>query len=229
MSDEKDIKREQVFQYIISGIAKGEFRAGQSLSERHLSAKLGVSRTPVREAFRQLENLGLVRAEPHKGVTVSYISADQVRQLYLIREVLEGLGARLMAEIQNKDDIEKLRMLMEQAEDAAARDDISALSRINTQFHITIASASNNPYLETTMEMLQTHISLFMSNTLAQSGRPRQNLKEHWLILQAIESGDSALAEEAAKFHIRNALKTMMRNVLTYTNKDKVVEGKHDY
>lgn len=219
MSEEKDIKREQVFQYIVTGIARGEFRAGQPLSERHLSAQLGVSRTPVREALRQLENLGLVQAEPHKGVTVSFISEDQVRQLYLIREVLEGLGARLMAELRNQDDIGKLRTLLMKAEDAAERQDIPALSRINAQFHATIAASSNNSYLQTTMQTLQTHISLFMSNTLSQSGRPRQNLREHWMILQAIENGDPTLAEETAKFHIRNAYKTMVKNVLALSNR----------
>lgn len=225
MSSEKDIKRELVFQHIITGIASGEFRAGQSLSERHLSAKLGVSRTPVREAFRQLENLGIVRAEPHKGVTVSTISTDQVKQLYLIREVLEGLGARLMAEIGSQADIDKLRILLEQAESAAMRNDIVSLSSINTQFHLKIAEASQNSFLLTAMQNLQKHINLFMSSTLSSSGRPRQNLREHWMILHAIESGDPELAEETAKFHIRNACKAMLNNLMII---DKSLENNTD-
>ncbi|MED4600469.1 GntR family transcriptional regulator [Paenibacillus validus] len=210
MSSEKDIKREQVFDYIYNAIHLGEIRPGQTLSERTLSIKLGVSRTPIREAFRQLENLGLVKSEPHKGVTVTSISGDQLKQLYQIREVLEGLGARILAENRNEEVLAALTNLLKEAEQAVQQEDIYTLSKINTQFHLAIASGTKNIYLENMMQTLQIHLRLLMSTSLSSSGRPKENLKEHWMIVKAIESGDPELAETVASFHIRNAYKTIL-------------------
>jgi DNA-binding GntR family transcriptional regulator len=210
LSTEKDIKRDQVIEYIYNAIRLGQIDPGQPLSERTLSTKLGVSRTPIREAFRQLEKIGLVKSEPHKGVTVVSITMDQVKQLYQIREVLEGLGCRIMAENRNEEAIAKLTELLRQAEQSAQEGNIFELSKINTQFHLAIASGAKNIYLENTMLTLQTHISLLMSTSLSSSGRPKENIKEHWMIVNAIESGDPELAEATARFHVRNAYKTVL-------------------
>ncbi len=213
MSEEKDIKRDQVVEYLFHAIQQGEIHTGQTLSERAISAKLGVSRTPIREAFRQLEILGLVTSAPHKGCTVTSISTEQIEQLYDIREVLEGLGARLMAIKGNRHAIEHLGKLLDDAERFASLGDIHHLSKVNAQFHMEIAQGSQNFYLQTMMQTLQTHIGLLMSTSLSQSGRPEQNLREHRMILNAIEIGDGNLAESTAQFHVRNAYKNALKQL----------------
>lgn len=213
MSDEKDIKRDQVVEYLFHAIQQGEINTGQTLSERAISAKLGVSRTPVREAFRQLEILGLVHSEPHKGCTVTSISSEQLEQLYDVREVLEGLGAKLMALRGDQQAIQHLGKLLDDAERYASSEDIHRLTKINAQFHMEIIRGSRNPYLQTMMQTLQTHIGLLMSTSLSQSGRPEQNLREHRMILSAIELGDGNLAESIAQFHVRNAYKNALRQL----------------
>ncbi|MFP7299656.1 GntR family transcriptional regulator [Neobacillus niacini] len=207
MKEEKEIKRDQVIEYIFHAIKNGELETGQSLSERSISERLGLSRTPVREAFRQLESLGLIKLDPHKTVVVASMSLSRVEQLYQIREVLEGLGAKLIAEKQDKEAIKQLQNYLKEAEYAIEKKEIIQLSKINTEFHLTIAKGAHNVYLLNIMNMLQTHIGLFMSTSLSSDGRPEQNLQEHKMIVNAIVEGDSDLAESLAKYHVRRAYK----------------------
>ena len=210
LEERKDVKRDWVFEYLYSAIKKGDLHSGQTLTERELADRLGVSRTPIREAFRLLENLGLVKSEPHKGIRVISISQDQIKYLYQIREVLEGLGVKTLALSKNEEAINHLRSLIERAELAMQKEDISLLAKINTEFHLSIAHFSGNIYLENTMQTLQSHMSLLMSTSLSHRGRPAENIREHRLILQAIENGDFELAEANAKSHVRKAFQIVM-------------------
>lgn len=222
----EDVKRDRVFNHIFTSIKRGEYAQGQTLTERGLANELGVSRTPIREAFRQLENIGLVEAEPHRGVRVISISDDHVKQLYDIREVLEGLGARRLAEKENVEVINKLNLLLEQARKAVDSEDIDLLSKINRSFHMEIALGSGNLYLYHTLETLQTQISLFMATSLSQSGRPLLNLEEHMMLLMAIESGDSNLAETTARYHVRKALSYTLKEIkLKKLNEKEISHG----
>lgn len=208
-----DIKGNKVLRWLYDAIRNGKLHCGQILTERGLSEELGVSRTPVREAFRRLEKEGLIEYEPHKGVKIISFSMERIKQLYQVREVLEGLGARILAKSPDKNLILSLQSLLEKAEIAVANGEIARLSEINVKFHMSIASATGNVYLENIMQTLQSHISLGISTSLAQSGRPSQNLQEHWLILNAIKKQDPELAEVAAKSHIRNALANILLRI----------------
>lgn len=215
MKEEKEVKRDHVVEYIFHAIKNGEFQTGQSLSERSISERLGISRTPVREAFRQLENLGLIKLDPHKTVVVASMSLSRVEQLYQTREVLEGLGAKLFAEKQDKEEIGQLQKYLKEAEYAIKNKEIIQLSKINTEFHLTIARGAHNEYLLNIMNMLQTHISLFMSTSLSYDGRPEQNLYEHQMIVNAIVEGDPELAESLAKYHVRRSYKNAILKLQT--------------
>ncbi|MHC2207382.1 DNA-binding GntR family transcriptional regulator [Paenibacillus sp. PvR052] len=215
--EELNTKVDGVYEYIFDAIKRGDFHSEKILSERELGNLLGVSRTPIREAFRKLEKEGLVQYEPHRGVRVISFSHEKIRQLYQVREMLEGLGARLLSQCQNQAANQNLRLLLEQAEQAADQGNIAMLSQINQQFHMGIALGSENVYLINSLQTLQSHITIFMAKSLSQSGRPVENLKEHWLILNAIESGDSELAEVTAKFHIRNAYANAIKQLDSHT------------
>lgn len=210
---EKDIKTDSVFDYIYSGIKNGKFKAGETLTERGLAKILDVSRTPVREALRRLEKYGLVEPEPHKGVKIISMSFDKVKQLYQVREVLEGLGAKILAENAKEEDIEELEKLLKEAEAAAKAEDIELLSQINSKFHNQLASSTKNDYLINIMKTLQSHITIGMTTSLALTGRPMENIKEHKLILEAIKTKDTELAETVTKYHVRNSMKNALRKL----------------
>ncbi|WP_085524380.1 GntR family transcriptional regulator [Tuberibacillus sp. Marseille-P3662] len=213
MKEEKDIKTDRVFQYIYDGIKSGEFPSGQMLTEREIVKKLEVSRTPVREALRRLEKFGLVNSEPHKGVRVISMSKERISNLYQVRELLEGLGAKLISKNKNEKAIERLREIMEKAEQAVKEGDIDKLSNINSQFHMEIAKSSENYYLENIMHTLQSNINLLMATSLSSENRPIQNLKEHHMIIDAIESWDPELAEAVTKSHVRKAYNTALNKI----------------
>lgn len=206
-------KRNQVYEYVYNAIKNKEIKSGQILSERELANELGISRTPIREAFQQLIKDGIVENEQYRGVKVVSMTIDKVTQLYQVREVLEGLSARLLAEKQDQQVIEELGELLRKAEASIVNGNIELLSDINAQFHNKIVKTTKNCYLNTALKRLQTHISLMMTTSLSSDGRPLQNIQEHWMIVNALEKGDERLAEEAMRHHIRNAYDTAIKEL----------------
>lgn len=206
-------KHYTVFDSLWHSIITGEIAPGEMLTERDLAKSLGVSRTPIREALRKLEKYGLVQHERNKGVRVISVTTDSVRQLYEVRELLEGLGASTLAKKANDEDIRSLEAHLHQAEKAAEENNIEKLSRINTEFHLELARKSGNQYLENIMSTLQSHISLVMSKSLSQTGRPTKNIVEHWMIVDAIKQGDPELAKSIASYHVRKAMTKAIEQV----------------
>lgn len=208
-----EVKKNSVYEYLFNAIRSGAISPGQTLTERGLAEQIGVSRTPVREAIRKLEEQGIVTHEPHKGVRVIRLSPEKVAQLYDVRELLEGLAVRKLAERQTPEILEELRGFIERAEKEAIAGNIKELAEINSAFHLTLAHLSGNVYLETIMNMLQTQISLMMSASLSTSGRPLQNIEEHKMLIDAIGSGDGDFAESTAKHHVRKARAHAMKKL----------------
>lgn len=213
MIELNEVKKNSVYDYLFNAIRSGDIKPGQTLTERGLAEKIGVSRTPVREAIRKLEEQGIVTHEPHKGVKVITLSEEKVAQLYDVRELLEGLAVRRLAERQTPQMIEELRGFIERAEKEAVENNIRELAEINSEFHLALARLSGNVYLETIMNMLQTQISLMMSASLSTSGRPLQNIEEHKGLIDAIRSGDGEFAESIAKHHVRKAREHAMKKL----------------
>lgn len=213
MNNINEVKKNSVYEYIYNAIKTGEIKAGETLTERDLAVKLGVSRTPIREAIRKLEEQGLVTHQPHKGVKVITLSLEKVSQLYDVRELLEGLAAKNLSQIKTPEMIEELKGYVEKAEKEAILNNIKELSDINSEFHLALAKLSGNVYLEVIMNMLQTQIGLMMSTSLSFSGRPLQNIEEHKKIIEAIQSGDGEFAESTAKYHVRQARDNAMKKL----------------
>lgn len=213
MIELNEVKKNSVYDYLFNAIRTGDIKPGQTLTERGLAEKIGVSRTPVREAIRKLEEQGIVTHEPHKGVKVITLSEEKVTQLYDVRELLEGLAARQLAEHPAPQKIEELRGFIERAEIEAVANNIKELAGINSEFHLALARLSGNVYLEAIMKMLQTQISLLMSASLSASGRPLQNIEEHKMLIDAIRSGDGEFAESIAKHHVRKAREHAMKKL----------------
>jgi DNA-binding GntR family transcriptional regulator len=142
-------------------------------------------------------------------VKVITLSEEKVTQLYDVRELLEGLAARRLAEHPAPGKIEELSAFIERAEIEAVANNIKELAGI----HLALARLSGNVYLEAIMKMLQTQISLLMSASLSASGRPLQNIEEHKMLIDAIRSGDGEFAESIAKHHVRKAREHAMKKL----------------
>lgn len=211
------MKKDLVFNNLRETILSGYFRPGENLSEREIADMLGVSRTPVREAFQQLEKEGLVIYTPKKGVTVPSFSSQQLKDLYSVREYMEGLSSRLLAEKPDKSFVEEMR---ENVRLASKEDDVKKQAEINGHFHHLMADNTENLYLISIFQNLHSKISLIRSTSLSHQNRLKTNLKEHLQICDAIESGDPDLAEQVARAHIRSS----MKSALSVIEKDSLIQ-----
>lgn len=186
-------------------ILSGAIRPGDRLRETELAETLGLSRTPVREAIRRLEQDGLVQHVPHRGVVVRTLSNQAVTELYLVREVLEGTAARLAAQHASGAEIAALEGLLDTQ--PPAHEDIGAAeaSRRNAVFHGAIRDAAHNRFLLSAMAGVEGSLALLGPTTLGLPGRIEAAGTEHRAILTAIAARDPDSAEAAARAHIRAA------------------------
>jgi DNA-binding GntR family transcriptional regulator len=200
--------REQVVDTLRRAIASRQFIPGQRLVERELCELLGVSRTPVREALRQLETEGFVRTIANRGVVVSTISPSEAASLYEIREALEGLAARLCAERAQAADLADLRSTVVVVEAARDADDLIGFLDGAKAFYVALLRGARNPLAESMLTSLHARIDALRATSLSQPGRPAGSAAGLAEIAEAVEAKDPQWAEEAARRHVRNAGKT---------------------
>jgi DNA-binding GntR family transcriptional regulator len=185
------------------GILTGRRKAGDRLVEDRLSAELGVSRVPIREALRQLAAEGLVEVLPRRGASVAEFSADVARDLVEVRAMLEGLNARLAARHRAPAIIAELRQVLAQGNKAARSGNVSDLVQLNGEFHDKLAEAGRNSILWDIMRTLRERTSLvFAANT---ARRSREDWDEHSRILAAVIEGDEELSALLATRHVHQA------------------------
>lgn len=196
-------------------ILDGNISPGARLREEDLARKFGVSRTPVREALQQLRSDGLVDLSHHQGATVAKLSAEDILAIYLVRESLEGLAARLAALHATAEDGERLRAIIDEMESQLdERDNTKTLSDLNLRFHAEIRRIANNRYLDRFLSQVEHAVHRFGQTTYAYAGRRNQSVSEHRAILEAIMSGDSKQAEALAISHMREARELRFRMLL---------------
>ena len=195
------------YSLILEAIDRGDLAPGQRLVETDLAERLGVSRTPVREALQRLEAHGVVTREG-RSLKVATLDHSELGELYEVRRVVEGLAARLAARHAAPEEIEVLRGMVEA--DRALLDDPTALALSNRRFHRQLHRASHNRYLIQMLESIRRSMALLSSTTLISPGRGRESLSEHDLIVQAIEARDEGAAQTAAEAHISNAYRTRL-------------------
>ncbi|MBT5432436.1 MAG: GntR family transcriptional regulator [Rhodospirillaceae bacterium] len=190
-------------------IQEGRYGPGDRVTEQEVAGRLGVSRTPVREALRRLETEGLLVQLPWRGVVVAELNRAQVLELYAMREVLEGTAARFAAQHADAAEIDLMHDLLNQ--EARALDDSKQSARINRDLHSTIYSAARNRYLLSTLNVLGNALALLQGTTFSVPGRPEQGLKEHRVLVEAIAARKGDDAEAAARKHIARARQTRLK------------------
>src|SRR5690242_3486105 len=199
-----------VSEQIRGQILDGKLRPGERLVEDRLSAELGVSRVPVREALRGLSMEGLVRLEPNRGATVTEVTPELVAELVEVRTLLEALNARLAARRHDPRIVALLQDTLGRGNAASQSGTTEELARLNAEFHDRLAEASRNSVLSDIMRSLRERTSLaFAINGRA---RARQDWQEHAAILAAVIDGDEDMAALLARRHVRNAAEAFARS-----------------
>ena len=185
------------------GILIGQRKPGDRLVEDRLSAELGVSRVPIREALRLLAAEGLVEVQPRRGASVAEFSAAVAHDLVEVRAMLEGVNARLAARHRAPAIIAELRQVLAEGNAAAQSGNVADLVRLNGEFHDKLAEAGRNSILWDIMRTLRERTSLvFAANT---PGRSQQDWDEHSRILAAVIEGDEELSSLLATRHVYRA------------------------
>jgi len=192
-------------------ITAGELDAGAKLNEIALATRLGVSRGPVREAFRALQEAGLVRVEKNRGVFVRELSVAEADEIYELRAVLDAWAGRRLAEGATPAQLKLLRGLVERMEKAAARCDLDTYHPLNLQFHDTLIEAVGNAKLAATYRRLVNELNLFRRQTLAQEDSLPTSTREHRRILDAIAGGEAATAARLLEEHVMESRERMHR------------------
>ena len=192
---------EQVYEQLKKAILQGHLEPETRLTETDMAGQIGVSPTPVREAFRRLAAEGFLEIFPWRGAKVRGISSQEILETYQCREVLEGLACRLAAASIDDNGLEKLRRLVEESRSPQSPADI--VSR-NSAIHDLILTYAGNAKLTSTLALFQETILRDRTLTAYNENRQHSIHAEHEAILAALQQRDAAAAEEAMRIHVRN-------------------------
>jgi DNA-binding GntR family transcriptional regulator len=210
LGDQRSL-RERIVARLRQAIVAGDFAPNTRLREPELAARLRVSRTPLREAIRQLEAEGLVSTVPRLGSFVTQVTPKDAEDLYAIRVVIEGLAARQAAENPDPSKRQTLETILEAL--AQRTDDYRRYHEISGQFHDVIVALSGNRRLQTIYHGLAQHVSRMRVLSNAVRGRPAISLQGHRRIAAAIIAGRGPDAERLMRAHIEGALKVLRARV----------------
>lgn len=204
MKKQKRTLSDLVREYIQTSVVDGRLKPGERLREVDIAQALNMSRSPIREALKTLENEGLVQPASGKGMVVSKLSRVEILELFLYREVLEGLASELAAASITDEELEKLDELIAVAEQLA---DFSpaALVANNREFHQLIYIVTRNEYLIDSVGQLRKFLSLLPGTNYAKPERRAVIVQEHKDIVSALRRHDPAAAKEASRVHVRNS------------------------
>lgn len=212
--DMQDLRpiREIVLEKLRKSIFSGRIKSGERLKETTIADAMGVSRTPVREALRQLELEGLAENIPRRGTVVKGISIEEALEIYDVRAVMEGLATRLCCLHVSRIEINKLEEIIDDMEEAlkSKRDD--KFIALHNEWNRIILEASRNNYLIKNVNQIFEYLSMLRTVSLYSSDSKMEALKEHREILNAIKSGNEKLCEELARTHIENAKKRFLKH-----------------
>ena len=197
-------------------ILSGELRAGERLNEVWIARRIGISRGPVREALRTLEEAGLVRFLKNRGVAVREISPAEAANIYEIRATLEELACRRACERIADEQIGELRTLVARMEEAAAAEDVESYHPLNVAFHERFIELAGNPELAPIYRRLVGQLTLFRRRTLAQAGALSLSNAEHHRILEALTARDPVAAGKLMHDHIMASSRRIQESLRGY-------------
>ena len=204
--------RGRVFQKLRADILSGVYKEHEELREITIGEELGVSRTPVREALRQLELEGLVTIIPNKGAYVTGITPKDVYDIYKIRSMLEGVCARWATEHITEKQIEELEEVLLLSEfhlQKKGEEKAEQVTELDGKFHKVLYEASDSRILEHVLSDFHKYVQMARALSVGEKNRAQKSVQEHREILEAIRNRDKDLAEELANRHILNVMENL--------------------
>lgn len=199
----------QIFEKVREDILSGVYAQGEELKEATLGARLGASRTPVREALRQLELEGLVEIIPNRGARVTGISRKDVYDIYQMRYLLEGLAARWAAEHMRDGEIMELEEVVLLSEFHLKDSKQEQMVQLDGRFHELIYRASDSRMLRHVLTDFHHYVKAVRFVSLKEKNRAEESVREHKEILQAIRERNADLAEKLAREHIQHVIRNL--------------------
>ena len=194
--------RELVYEELRMLIMTGQIKPGTRMMEIELADSMGVSRTPVREAIRQLEKDGLVTIEPRKGAYASEISPEDMEAMLVVREPLEGLATYLATQTMTDEELADIKQVNDEYESALKSGDKEKMIQADTHFHNLITQASHNRYLISILLDLQEQVLRFRYIYFKSGKRAEDVVNEHKMILKSLEKRDAEAAKRYSIEHI---------------------------
>ena len=204
---------EQVRKAIVSEIASGKLKPGERIIQEQIAQVLGVSRQPVQQALLLLRNQGVLRDAAGRGLIVTSLDPQQVRHMYEIRAVIEGLAFRKAAE-NNPERAKKLGpALIQNGRKSVKSRSVAQMIAADIKFHDFVYSLSENPMIAPSMEVQWTNTQRVMGEVLMRDETPRDIWNQHEALLEAVMAGDSMTAETMARHHITQAADFMIQRL----------------
>ncbi|HIT90893.1 MAG TPA: GntR family transcriptional regulator [Candidatus Merdenecus merdavium] len=205
--------RDVVFNTLRQAILKGELKPGERLMEIQLANRLGVSRTPIREAIRKLELEGLVLMIPRKGAEVAKITVKNLKDVLEVRRALEELAVQVACDHIDEEQLEDIKLAAKEFEEAVKNRDLSGLAESDIKFHDLIFQATTNQRLITILHNLREQMYRYRVEYLKDSKAHEVLIKEHNEIVKALSERDKEAATLAIRGHIENQEKTIISNI----------------
>jgi len=206
--------RERIVDSIKEAVIQGTLKPGERVPEPELAERFGISRTPIREAFRQLETEGFITVTPRKGAIVSPITDKDVRDFYAIKSLLEGYAAMVACSKLSEKEVQKMESLNEQMARCAKNNDPTTFSRIDNQFHNVFLSACGNEKLTKLLHTLVQQFERFRMASISLPGRMNSSVKQHADIIGALRRKDVDLVEELVKLNAEQGAEILVKEIL---------------
>ncbi len=199
--------REQTYRVLKEKILRGEFQPNKRLAEESLAELLGVSRTPIREALHKLELEGLIRKKGARGFCVPEESAEEMEELFEIRAVLEGHALTCLSKDVSEQQLQLLKELIAEAEQAMAAGELEYVFDCNTRFHDLLYSLirSKRPRLHSMIEDMREYVLRYRKSTLTSPSAAKRSIIGHKKIVMALELHDPLLCEQVMRAHVHEA------------------------
>lgn len=206
--------RDVVFHTLREAILKGELKPGERLMELQLASKLGVSRTPIREAIRMLEQEGLAVTIPRKGAEVAKMTEKDMEDVLQVREALDELAATIACEQITKEELEELKHTMHEFEEYTKTGDVKRIAEADVRFHDIIYQATDNPKLVSMLNNLREQMYRYRLEYIKDEKNYPTLIKEHSEIVEGLSNKDKAKVTAAMHMHVvnqANAVKEIIR------------------
>ncbi|MBY2915394.1 GntR family transcriptional regulator [Rhizobium leguminosarum] len=197
---------DQVYFDLRTKILSGQIAQGERIVEASIAKSLGISRAPVREAVNRLTEAGLLESRTHYGTSVIQMSTETIRELYAVRNAIEALAIRGVAERHTSEDMKSLRDLIKTMSGFAGSGDLPGLVDAELEFHEVLWRMAKNPYIEKVAGLLFDHLRLALTVDNAGYKNLMDVAQEHEPLVKAIESGDPDKAAAALTEHIMTSL-----------------------